>query len=85
MKKRFVIALAVVGLAGLPAGIATGASAAPAPATAHAAKTCSSGYTHAVIGGAEKCLRRGEYCAVAYKSQYRRYGFTCSGNPARLH
>jgi hypothetical protein len=30
-----------------------------------------------VIGGAEKCLRRGQYCASAYKRQYNRYGFRC--------
>jgi hypothetical protein len=42
-----------------------------------AAKTCSAGYTHAVIGGQEKCLRRGEYCAARYARQYRRYGYRC--------
>jgi hypothetical protein len=42
-----------------------------------AAKQCSSGYTHAVIGGAEKCLRRGEYCAKRYKKRYKYYGFRC--------
>jgi hypothetical protein len=54
------------------------------PATPAAAQ-CSSSYTHASIGGESKCLRRGEYCAVRYKSTYRQYGFTCSGSPARLH
>ena len=47
-----------------------------APATA-SAKTCSSSYTHAVIGGAQKCLRRGEYCARADKRQYPKYGYIC--------
>jgi hypothetical protein len=46
------------------------------PAAADA-KTCSGSYTHAVIGGAQKCLRAGEYCARADKRQYARYGFTC--------
>jgi hypothetical protein len=41
------------------------------------AKTCSSGYTHAVIGGVEKCLRAGEFCAHSYDGQYRRYGYRC--------
>jgi hypothetical protein len=41
------------------------------------AKTCSGGYTHAVIGGAQKCLRAGEYCARAERRQYTRYGFSC--------
>jgi hypothetical protein len=51
----------------------------------HAISECSSSYTHASIGGASKCLRRGEYCAVRYKTTYRHYGYTCSGSPARLH
>ena len=42
------------------------------------AKSCSSGYTHAVIGGVQKCLRRGEFCSRRYANQYRRYHFTCS-------
>jgi hypothetical protein len=46
------------------------------PAAAQA-KTCSGSYTHAVIGGAQKCLRAGEYCARAEKRQYPRYGFSC--------
>jgi hypothetical protein len=46
-------------------------------ATAAPAKTCSAGYTHAVVGGAEKCLRVGEFCTHAYDSQYRRYGYRC--------
>jgi hypothetical protein len=46
-------------------------------APAAVAKTCSSSYTHAVIGGVEKCLRAGEFCARRYDSQYRRYGYRC--------
>jgi hypothetical protein len=42
------------------------------------AKSCSSSYTHAVIGGQQKCLRRGEFCAHRYASQYRHYHFSCS-------
>jgi hypothetical protein len=41
------------------------------------AKSCSAGYIHGVIGGAQKCLRRGEYCAHSYATQYHRYGFNC--------
>lgn len=64
----------------LAAAAPTAAPARPASPQmrAVAAKTCSAGYTHAVIGGAEKCLRRGEFCAKRYRSQYRRYGYTCS-------
>jgi hypothetical protein len=47
-----------------------------APSAAFA-KTCSAGYIHGVIGGAQKCLRRGEYCAHGYATQYHRYGFDC--------
>jgi hypothetical protein len=42
-----------------------------------AAHSCSWGYTHAVINGAHKCLRRGQYCAVNADAQYHRYGFHC--------
>jgi hypothetical protein len=43
------------------------------------AKSCSSGYKHAKIGGAHKCLRAGQYCAKRYDRQYHRYGFHCHG------
>jgi hypothetical protein len=71
--------------------VATGAIVAPAPlahpasAPASALKTCRHGFVRGVIGGAEKCLHAGEYCAIRYAKQYRRYGFRCSGSPARLH
>jgi hypothetical protein len=52
---------------------------------AGAARTCGNGYTHAVIGGAEKCLRAGEFCTHAYDSQYRRYGFRCIRYYANVH
>jgi hypothetical protein len=42
-----------------------------------AAKSCSSGYKHAVIGGKHKCLRRGQYCSHSKDSQYHKYGFHC--------
>jgi hypothetical protein len=71
-------------LALLAASVATAAVAATgAPAQpllggpSAVAKTCSSGFRHAVIGGAEKCLRAGEFCAHAFDSQYRRYGYRC--------
>jgi len=58
------------GLAALAISLGAG------PSVANA-KTCSAGYTHAIIGGAQKCLRRGEYCAVADKRQYPKYGYVC--------
>jgi hypothetical protein len=64
----------------IAASIAAGTPAtAPArsPSEAVAAKSCSSGYTHAVINGSHKCLRRGQFCARAADRQYHRYGFHC--------
>jgi hypothetical protein len=57
----------------------------PASIPAAVAKTCSSGFTHAVIGGVEKCLRAGEFCAHAYDSQYRRHGYRCIKYYANVH
>ncbi len=47
-----------------------------------AAHTCKSG-KHAVIGGAHKCLRRGQFCARSKDSQYHKYGFHCHKRDAR--
>lgn len=66
---RKVILAALVG-AVLAAGMAV------IPATS-LAKTCSHGYVHGVIGGAQKCLRRGEFCSFRFRNQYHRYGFNC--------
>lgn len=41
------------------------------------AKSCPSPDVHAVIGGQQKCLAAGEFCAPRYNTQYRRYGFKC--------
>ncbi|MGZ4256510.1 MAG: hypothetical protein ACXVRE_01955 [Gaiellaceae bacterium] len=64
--------------AGLAAALGLWAATPAAPAQPVAvAKTCSAGYTHAVIGGQQKCLRTGEYCAHRYDRQYKRYGYRC--------
>ncbi|HEX6700649.1 MAG TPA: hypothetical protein VF101_07960 [Gaiellaceae bacterium] len=78
--------VALLGVALLAAlGAAQLAPAQPAARAPYAvSKTCSAGYTHAVIGGAEKCLRAGEFCAHRYDSQYRRYGFRCIRYDARV-
>lgn len=47
------------------------------PPTAVLARTCPAGFTHAVIGGEQKCLHAGEYCSHSEASQYRRYHFVC--------
>jgi hypothetical protein len=68
-------------LATLVAALAAGTSSPAAPslqtAPAAVAKLCSAGFRHAVIGGQQKCLRAGEYCAHRYDRQYRRYGYRC--------
>lgn len=79
LKKFLVAAIAAASLA------AAGPATAPAhqPISASASKTCSSGWTHAVIGGSHKCLRRGQFCARRYDQQYHRYGFHCHRQDAR--
>lgn len=77
MKRRVATLAVVVGTFGAAPAIAPslhGFAVAPTVATA---KTCSSGYNHAVIGGSHKCLRRGQFCARAKDSTYHRYGFHC--------
>jgi hypothetical protein len=77
--RRFIVGgIAALGLV----GVAPAATPAAAPASI-ARKTCSGSFTHGVIGGVEKCLRRGEFCARAYDRQYRRYGFRCVSPDAR--
>jgi hypothetical protein len=49
------------------------------------ATSCSSSYVSAKIGGVHKCLRRGEYCAHAYASQYKHYGFNCIWKSGAYH
>jgi hypothetical protein len=74
-------AAAAVAFAAAPSGgVFTGSPIVPAAAIA---KTCSPGFKHAVINGAEKCLRRGEFCARAADRQYRRYGYRCTKRDAR--
>jgi hypothetical protein len=82
MKRRLAaLAAAVVAFAAAPAApIFDAAHVAPADAVA---KSCSTGFKHAVINGAEKCLRRGQFCARAADGQYRRYGYRCTKRDAR--
>ena len=69
--------LAVLACAVLVAATGASAQAAKAPPQAAVAKTCSAGFTHAVINHQQKCLRRGEFCAHKYRKQYQRYGYDC--------
>lgn len=58
---------------------------APSSASGH---TCrSAGTKHAVIAGAHKCLKTGQFCKRSANAAYRRYGFKCvtgSDGRARL-
>jgi hypothetical protein len=72
------VALALATAAVAMGGGSTASASPRATPVAIAAKSCSGSYTHAVIGGAQKCLRRGEFCAHRYASQYRRYGLSCT-------
>lgn len=51
----------------------------PGPAVV-IAKSCSSGYTHAVVpDGSHKCLRAGQFCSrkASYQRVYKSKGFYC--------
>lgn len=75
MRRRSLAALAALCLAAAaPAAAPVTGSLAPPAAIA---KSCGGGYTHAVIKGAHKCLRRGQYCARDADRQYHRYGYHC--------
>lgn len=85
MVKRYLVGLvAAVVVAVAPAGVSTAADK-PAVPVAHAAHSCSSGYTHAVTPGGHKCLRAGQYCSTkpGYGQVYRSKGFVCRGGRLR--
>ncbi len=76
MKRRFALLLSIVAVSFGGAAVApTTDSVSLSPSAA--AKACSSGYRHAVVGGVHKCLRRGQYCAIGSERQYHRYGYHC--------
>jgi hypothetical protein len=73
MKRRLSMLVVASALAAVPV-VAT-----PAPSPVMA-KSCSSGYTHAVVpGGAHKCLRAGQFCSrkASYLRVYKSMGFYC--------
>jgi len=54
-------------------------AAAPATAPAGAAgEACRSGTVRARINGVSVCLSTGTHCTTRYRSQYAKYGFSCS-------
>jgi hypothetical protein len=83
MKRRLAALAVAASLAGAAPAVAPvfdGSPVAPAPAVA---KSCGGGYTHAVIRGAHKCLRRGQFCARSADRQYHRYGYHCHQRDSR--
>jgi hypothetical protein len=76
---RLLLVLASLCVALVLAGPVSSAPAAPQAL----AKTCSSGWQHAVIGGEHRCLRRGQFCAVRYDRTYHRYGYHCHSGRLR--
>jgi uncharacterized membrane protein len=69
MRRLLTATLVAAAFASAPAAIAAPAGVAP---VAHVA--C----MKAKIGGQNKCIARGQFCARAHQSDYKRYGFSCS-------
>jgi hypothetical protein len=67
----------VVVFAVLAAALFTGSSVAPGATPVASARTCSSGFTHAVLSWGHKCLRVGQFCKVKGDREYHRYSFHC--------
>jgi hypothetical protein len=61
-------------LLGVTAALGLLVAAPAAPAHHASVAVCKS----ATIGGQHKCIARGQYCAVRFASQYRRYGLSCT-------
>jgi hypothetical protein len=83
MKRKIALAAASV-VAAFVVGTAAPAAPAVHSSPLAAAKTCPSGYTRAIIGGAVKCLHAGEFCAIRDQRQYRRSGYYCVPASHRL-
>ena len=64
LRNRYITMLAVAAGVAVPAG---------ASLNAGTALAC----TKANIGGATKCLQRGQFCSPSLAKQYPRYGFHC--------
>lgn len=65
----------VLGIGGYGASAATPVGSAGPLGPVHA--LCGAGYVDAVVGGAHKCLRAGEFCSPGHEADYERYGFAC--------
>lgn len=62
-------------IAAAPAG--SGAAHEGGSASIAAAKSCSSGYKHAVLPNGHKCLRAGQFCKKSWDGRYHKYGYHC--------
>jgi hypothetical protein len=77
------VLVAAASIAAAAPAVAPVSDSSPITPAVAVAKSCSGSYTHAVIRGAHKCLRRGQFCARAADRQYHRYGFHCHKRDAR--
>jgi hypothetical protein len=80
MKRRLAVLFVAASVAGAAPAVAPQLGGPLLSAPAASAKTCSSGYTHAVMpDGAHKCLRAGQFCSrrSAWQRTYKRKGFYC--------
>ena len=76
MRRRLALVLAIAATAFAGGSLA--------PATHHGAlappayaKSCSSGWTHAVLSWGHKCLRAGQFCKRSADREYHRYRYHC--------
>lgn len=86
MRRRTVGLLAALALLAAAPAASVEAQPANAPQVV-AAKSCSSGFKHAVMpDGSHKCLHSGEFCKrkSSWQHVYHKHGFHC-GTDHRLH
>ncbi len=77
MKRRLAAIAVAASIFGAAPAVAPSVAGNPIAPSSAMAKSCGSGYKHAVVGGSHKCLRRGQFCARSRDSTYHRYGFHC--------
>ncbi|MBS1887122.1 MAG: hypothetical protein JSU06_08025 [Actinobacteria bacterium] len=79
------LVVAAIGAVGLVNGASASGPRHPLTSVIQTSKSCSSGYTRAVLPDGVKCLHDGEFCTKTYQSYYHRYGYTCAlGSDGRL-
>jgi hypothetical protein len=74
--KRLAVAVSLAAALWAGAAVAPASDSVALSPSAYA-KSCSSRYVHAIIGGEHKCLAAGQFCARRYDRRYHRYGFHC--------